>query len=61
MLKALQQEVNDRTEFFDELKRRKKELTPDQTEELTKIESDQGTLADLVRDMSKPKKSDAEQ
>lgn len=61
MLKALQEEINERTEFFDELQRRKKELTPDQTAELDRLHEDQGTLADLVRDLTKPKKNDAEE
>ncbi len=61
MLRTLQQEINDRTEFFDELKRRNKAFTPEQDDEIAKLQTDQGTLADLVRDMSKPKKSDAEQ
>jgi hypothetical protein len=61
MLKALQQEINDRTEFFDELLRRKKTLTPEQSAELESLHQDQGTLADLVRDLTKPKQSDAEE
>jgi hypothetical protein len=61
MLKALQEEINERTEFFDELQRRKKELTAEQTAELDRLHEDQGTLADLVRDLTKPKKNDAEE
>ncbi|SIO67299.1 protein of unknown function [Singulisphaera sp. GP187] len=60
MLKALQEEINDRTEFFDELRRRKHELTPLQNEELGRLETDQGTLADLARDLTRPKKEDGE-
>lgn len=60
MLKALQEEINDRTEFFDELRRRKHELTPGQNEELGRLEIDQGTLADLARDLTRPKKEDGE-
>ena len=60
MLKSLQQEINERTEFFDELARRKKKLTLEQSTELDRLHQDQGTLADLVRDLTKPKKSDAE-
>ncbi len=61
MLKSLQEELNERTDFFDELLRRHKELNPDQTAELDKLHEDQGTLADLVRDLTKPRKDDGEQ
>jgi hypothetical protein len=60
MLKALQEEINERTEYFDEQKRRGKELTPEQAAELDKLHEDQGALADLVRDLTRPKKDDAE-
>jgi hypothetical protein len=42
------------------MKRRNKSLTPDQTAELDRLHEDQGTLADLVRDLTRPKKDDAE-
>jgi hypothetical protein len=61
ILKSLQQEINDRTDYFDELKRRGKELSPDQVTELDKLQTDQGTLADLVRDLTRPKSDDAEE
>jgi hypothetical protein len=61
MLKSLQEELNERTDFFDELLRRHKELNPDQTAELDRLHEDQGTIADLVRDLTKPKKDDGEQ
>jgi hypothetical protein len=60
MLKALQEEINDRTESFDELRRRHKELTADQQREAERLATDQGTLADLVRDMTRPKRDDGE-
>ena len=60
MLKALQEEINERTEYYDELRRRKKELTPAQDGELQRLETDQGTLADLVRDLTKPTHEDGE-
>jgi hypothetical protein len=60
LLKALQQEINDRTEALDEIRRRHKELTPEQAAELKKLAEDQGTLADLVRDMTRPKRDDGE-
>src|SRR4029077_13747263 len=34
MLKSLQQEINERTESYDELQRRNKTLTPEQTADL---------------------------
>ena len=60
MLKSLQEEINERTEYFDELRRRKKELTPEQNAEIDRLHEDQGTLADLVRDLTRPKKDDGE-
>jgi len=60
MLKALQEEINERTEYYDELRRRKKQLSPTQTGELERLETDQGTLADLVRDLTKPTHEDGE-
>ena len=61
MLKSLQQELNERTDFYDEMLRRQKELNPDQTAELDKLHVDQGALADLVRDLTRPKKDDGEE
>ena len=61
MLKSLQEEINERTEYFDELRRRKRELTPDQSEELVRLETDQGTLADLARDLTKPRHEDGDE
>ena len=61
MLKSLQQEINERTESFDELKRRNRELSPAQTAELKQIGEEQGTLADLVREMTRPKREDGEE
>lgn len=60
VLKSLQEEINERTDFYDELRRRKKALDPTQTAELERLETDQGTLADLARDMTRPKKDDGE-
>jgi hypothetical protein len=61
MLKSLQQEINDRTEQYDELNRRHRELTPEQTLDLKRLHEDQGTLADLARDLTRPKKDDGEE
>ena len=61
MLRSLQLELNERTDFFDELLRRQKELNPEQAAELEQLHEDQGTLADLVRDLTKPKKDDGEE
>ena len=61
MLRSLQLELNERTDFYDELLRRQKELNPEQTAELERLHQDQGTLADIVRDLTKPKKDDGEQ
>jgi hypothetical protein len=61
MLKSLQQEINDRTEALDEVQRRNQKLTPDQAAELRRIGEEQGVLADLVRDMTRPKRDDGEE
>ncbi len=61
MLRSLQQEINERTDTFDELSRRQKELDPEQTAERDKLHEDQGALADLVRDLTRPKKDDGEE
>ncbi len=61
MLKSLQQEINERTEALDELQRRNQKLTPEQAAELKRIGEEQGTLADLVRDMTRPKRDDGEE
>jgi FtsZ-binding cell division protein ZapB len=60
MLKTLQQEINERTESFDELRRRNKKLSPEQTQEIERLANDQGVLADLVRDLTRPKRDDGE-
>lgn len=61
MLKALQEEVNERTEFLDDLKARKKTLTDAQQEELDRLQDDQSTIADLARDLTQPKRDDGEE
>jgi hypothetical protein len=61
MLKSLQQEINERTEALDEMQRRNQKLTPDQAAELKKIGEEQGVLADLVRDMTRPRREDGEE
>ena len=61
MLKSLQQEINERTEALDEQQRRHHKLMPEQAAELKRIGEEQGTLADLVRDMTRPKREDGEE
>jgi len=61
MLKTLQQELNDRTEAFDKLHRRSQELTPEQTKEAEQLASDQGALADLARNLTRPRRDDGEE
>ena len=60
MLRTLQQELNERTDFFDNLLRRQKKLNPEQAAELDKLHEDQGTLADLITTWTRPKKDDGE-
>jgi hypothetical protein len=61
MLKSLQEEINDQTESLEETKRRKGHLTPEQTTDLNRLAEEQGVLADLVRDMTRPKRDDGEE
>jgi hypothetical protein len=61
MLKTLQQEINERTEALDELRRRKGKLTPEQTRDAERLANDQGALADLVGDLTRPKRDDGEE
>jgi hypothetical protein len=61
MLRTLQQEINERTESLDELRRRNQGLTPEQTKEADRLAADQGALADLVRDLTRPKRDDGEE
>ncbi|MGC1722985.1 MAG: DUF4175 domain-containing protein, partial [Isosphaeraceae bacterium] len=61
MLKTLQQEIIERTESLDELRRRNQKLTPEQTGDAERLANDQGALADLVRDLTKPKRDDGEE
>ena len=61
LLKTLQQEINDRTDELDEQRRRKGTLTPEQADELKRLAEDQGVLADLVRDMTRPRHDDGEE
>ena len=57
----MQQEVNDRTEELDELKARGKKLTAEQESELERLSEAQRGIADLARDLIKPKHDDGEE
>ncbi len=61
LLKTLQQEINERTDSLDEKKRRNQKLNPEQTADLQKLGEEQGVLADLVRDLTRPKRDDGEE
>ncbi|MEO6812144.1 MAG: DUF4175 family protein, partial [Isosphaeraceae bacterium] len=61
MLKMLQLELNDRTEELDALRQRPKGITPEQEQELDRLETDQRTIADLTIDLTKPKRDDGEE
>jgi hypothetical protein len=61
LLKTLQQEINEKTEAYDELRRRNHTLTPEQTAEIQRLADDQGVLADLVRDLTRPRRDDGEE
>ncbi len=60
MLKRLQSEINERTSELDGVVRDGGKLTDDQKTELESLKIEQGRLADLLRDLSKPKRSDGE-
>lgn len=61
VLKSLQEELNERTDELDTIRTRKKELKPEQQAELDRLQEEQRTIADLTRDLVKPKRSDGEQ
>ncbi len=61
MLKLLQEELNTRTEELDEIKGRHKTLTDQQEAEISRLQDEQGTIADLARDLTRPKHTDGEE
>ena len=46
---------------FDELQRRNKTLTPGTDRRAQRLGEEQGVLADLVRDLTRPKRDDGEE
>ncbi len=58
MLKAMQEDINIRTQELDELKRRDEPLSETQEEEFVRLEEDQHTIADLLRDLIRPRQPD---
>ncbi len=61
LLKALQQEINDRTDALDQASRRRGNLTDPEQAELERLQDDQRLLADLTRDLTQPKRADGEE
>jgi hypothetical protein len=61
MLKWLQEEINTRTEEIALVRERKAELTPEQEAELTQLRDEQGRIADLARDLTRPQRDDGEE
>ena len=61
MLKLLQEEINERTEQIDTARVRNKGLTPTQEQELARLQDDQRGVADLARDLTRPKRADGEE
>jgi hypothetical protein len=51
MLRSLQIEINERTQELDALRLQQKSLSPAQQKELESLSTEQGTLADLVRNL----------
>ena len=60
MLKRLQTEINNRTGEYDTMVNGGQKLTLEQKNDLESLKTEQGRLADLLRDLSKPKRSDGE-
>ena len=60
MLKRLQTEINNRTGEYDKMVNGGQKLTLEQKTDLESLKTEQGRLADLLRDLSKPKRSDGE-
>ena len=60
MLKFLQLEINERTRLLGEDQGISKPLNPDQQREYARLSEQQGTLADLVRNLTKPKDDNPE-
>ncbi|RUL88446.1 coiled-coil domain-containing protein [Tautonia sociabilis] len=58
MLRAMQEDINIRTQELDELKNRDEPLTEAQEREFVRLEEDQHTIADLLRDLIQPKRPD---
>ena len=58
MLKAMQEDINTRTQELDGLKRRDEPLTEAQEREFVRLEDDQHTIADLLRDLIRPRRPD---
>jgi hypothetical protein len=61
MLKFLQEEINDRTEEIDTVRAKKKELPPEMEKELVDLEEQQRNVADLARDLTRPRRDDGEE
>jgi hypothetical protein len=58
MLKAMQEDINIRTQELDELKQRDEPLSEAQEQEFVRLEEDQHTIADLLRDLIRPRRPD---
>ncbi|WP_169976642.1 DUF4175 family protein [Tautonia rosea] len=58
MLKAMQEDINLRTLELDELKQRDEPLSEAQEQEFVRLEEDQHTIADLLRDLIRPRRPD---
>ncbi|QDV33611.1 DUF4175 family protein [Tautonia plasticadhaerens] len=58
MLKAMQEDINIRTQELDELKDADGPLSEAQEREFVRLEEDQHTIADLLRDLIQPKRPD---
>lgn len=54
LLKAMQEDINRRTASLEDLRRRNQTLTVDERDEYARLSEEQGKLADLLLEMTKP-------
>ena len=57
----LQIELNERTETLDEIRTRKQQLDAEQESELASLQDEQRNVADMARDLTKPRRDDGEE
>ncbi len=61
MLRILQEEINERTDEIDLVRERKNDLPEELEDELAKLQDEQRNVADLARDLTRPRRDDGEE